>query len=256
MHAHKKMKSRLNRFSKCHVLLRWVGLLCSFAVGAGLHAQTVYWDGANTASNSVIDGGTGTWSAAGNNWTDSTGSTNSIWPAGTSVPVFQGTTGTVTLSGTQNAGGLNFQVGNYQLTGGTLGFGNAAGNTVLVNTGTATVGSVLSSANPITKTGIGTLSLTGSNGATLSSAFTVSQGTLSGVLSVTSGGTTNAFGTGVLSISNGATLAINDSSTLAATTGDYSFNSITGAGNINQGARLERHALWWTSKMLRRPRGW
>ncbi|MEJ1937392.1 autotransporter-associated beta strand repeat-containing protein, partial [Nostoc sp. NIES-2111] len=65
-----------------------------------------YWD--ITAGNGTVDGGTGTWDATTPNWTNSTGAANGVWAGGTNTATFQGTAGTVTVSGTQSIGGLNF----------------------------------------------------------------------------------------------------------------------------------------------------
>ena len=38
-----------------------------------------FWDGANFTDNGVVDGGTGTWTATGTNWTSDTGTPNSVY---------------------------------------------------------------------------------------------------------------------------------------------------------------------------------
>ena len=55
-----------------------------------------FWDGPNTVSNGVIDGGTGEWDNFTTNWTDASGNTNSSSLNG--VAVFAGTAGTVTVT--------------------------------------------------------------------------------------------------------------------------------------------------------------
>ncbi|MBN9003194.1 MAG: transporter, partial [Rhizobiales bacterium] len=78
-------------------------------LGAG--QSMLFWDGANTTANGTVNGGDGTWTTAGTNWTISDGSANGSWNG--SVGVFAGTAGTVTVSGTQNFDTLQFKTDGY-----------------------------------------------------------------------------------------------------------------------------------------------
>ena len=180
-----------------------------------LAAAATYWD-VSPQNDGTVNGGTGTWlpsgSGSNSNWTDSLGATNSQWLAG-GTATFQGTAGTVTVSGAPNIGGLAFNVNGYTLTGGTLN-GTATTNTLTAGPGAniaATVGSVLAGSNVFSKTGLGTITLSGAN--TYTGATTVSAGTLvagsSTALGTTAAGTT---------VASGATLALTGGITLGAET--------------------------------------
>lgn len=65
-------------------------------------ATTLYWDTAAGAGNGV--GGSGTWSSASTNWsTTTTGDATLVAAVATDALVFQGTAGTMTVSGAKNA---------------------------------------------------------------------------------------------------------------------------------------------------------
>ncbi|WP_081892446.1 autotransporter-associated beta strand repeat-containing protein [Verrucomicrobium sp. BvORR106] len=102
-------------------------------------ASSLTWDvGTSTAG---VQDGSGTWSAGGANWLDTTSSSNTTWPSGAAgssvIAVFgNGTTGptsaskTVTVSGTVQVGGLLFNPGTntaaYAFTGGTIALADGA----------------------------------------------------------------------------------------------------------------------------------
>ncbi|WP_427308493.1 autotransporter-associated beta strand repeat-containing protein [Cupriavidus sp. H39] len=142
--------------------------LSSSAIGANL-----VWS--PTGPNS---GGSGTWD---------TSLTNSAWYNGTvSLPwnnatgdsaAFGGTAGTVTVSGTVNVQNIGFQTTGYVLTGGTINFGTTP-SIITTDVGvTATIGSVLQGTTAsVTKSGAGTLILTGTN--TYGGGTIIKQGTL------------------------------------------------------------------------------
>ena len=148
-------------------------------------AGSLLWD-ADSGTAGAQDG-SGTWDAATTaRWYN--GSTNQVWGNSTSpasVARFGagGTSGTVTLSGTLNAGGLYFTQGGYTLSGGTLNLIAGSGTPFVYSTsgGTSVVNSTITSAGGtlITKTGVGTLSLgTGGGGSGSSPAFyTITGGT-------------------------------------------------------------------------------
>ena len=59
-----------------------------------------YWDGGDFVGGNAVDGGTGTWNIASQNWTTPSGSTNTNWASDTAV--FAGlAAGTVTVVGQQ-----------------------------------------------------------------------------------------------------------------------------------------------------------
>lgn len=189
-----------------------------------------FWDGANTAANGVVDGGAGTWTATGTNWTSDTGTPNSFYgPA--QMLIFAGTGGTVTLDDSAGAitteGGLQFAVDGYTLTGSDLvlnanraiirvGDGTSAGAGI-----TATIASAITGDQALEKTDLGTLILTGAN--SYSGGTIITHGTLVG-------NTTSLQG----AIANNAALVFDQ-------TADGTFAGIvsgTGALTKQGGARL------------------
>lgn len=156
----------------------------------------------SNAGNSTNLGGTGTWNSTDTTkWFVSTENTQWVTTAGA---VFAGTAGTVTVNGTQTVGrGLTFSTTGYTLTGGniTLNGSNATLNTITTDTSvSATIDSVLSGSNGLTKAGNGTLTLSGTN--TYAGTTTVSTGTL-----LINGDQTSA--TGLVSVSASAILGGN-----------------------------------------------
>jgi fibronectin-binding autotransporter adhesin len=182
-------------------------------------ANVSYWDGAQTIANSTVDGGTSTWAAATTNWTDSAGGVNAPWPGGSAVAQFQGTAGTVTVSGTQSIGGLTFGTTGYTLTGaGTLS-AELASTPISVGTGlqaTLSAGPALAGTD-YTKEGAGTLVLNDIN--TFTGSLTVNQGTLWIQRAEALGAGNAAY------VSSGATLFVDGGITVPAA------NAISIAGN-------------------------
>ncbi|KTT22332.1 autotransporter-associated beta strand repeat-containing protein [Pseudacidovorax intermedius] len=178
-----------------------------------------YWDGpaANTTS---VEGGAGTWGTA-SNWTTSAGTLNGPWAGGTNVANFTATGGAVTVSGTQNVGGMNFTVDGYTLSGGTIA-GNAASNPLTVSTGaTASIGSVLAGgSNGYSKEGAGTVSLSGAN------TYTGSTAVNGGTLAITGG----AYATSGFAIGANTVLAFNTGTA----TMDMATTTFSGAGTLRK----------------------
>ncbi|MBZ9709428.1 autotransporter-associated beta strand repeat-containing protein [Mesorhizobium sp. ESP7-2] len=132
-----------------------------------------FWDGnAGPHSNSAVDGGNGTWRAAGDqNWTDSTGVFAAPF-ANASFAIFQGAAGTVTVDGTNGpvqAAGMQFATNGYLVQGADIalvgpqsiirvGDGTLAGAAYV-----ATIASNLTGATQLVKTDLGTLVLSGAN---------------------------------------------------------------------------------------------
>lgn len=189
-------------------------------------AQSLSWDGADTSTTGA-QGGAGTWDTTTANWWN--GSTNVLWPtAGTNNDaVFGGTAGAVTVAaGGVTANDLTFDTTGYTLSGGTITL-NGATPTLSAGSGiSATISSTIASTTGVTKTGAGTVALSGNNSYT--GTTTVSAGTLqysgnntlqnlvlngTGAVADFSGGTTtvNSTGGGTF-INGGSTLRISGGS--------------------------------------------
>ncbi|OCW55723.1 autotransporter domain-containing protein [Hoeflea olei] len=217
-------------------------------VGSGQQIQ--FWDGANTAANAAVDGGTGTWDASANNWTSSDGTMNLPWLR--SVGVFAGTAGTVTVAGTQAFDTLQFKTDGYQLTGGTLSLspGSGSAGTVNVDGGvTTTIASTIAdgTATRLSKQGSGTLVLTGVNSytggttigaGTLQVATDAALGAASGGLALDGGtlSTTTTFDTAraitLSSASGGFAPAAGTTLTLSGTVTGSGALGVSGAGTL------------------------
>jgi fibronectin-binding autotransporter adhesin len=142
-----------------------------------------FWDGADQTGNGVVNGGTGTWNAANTNWTGAPGQANINDQWRSSVGVFSGTAGTVTVVGAQAFDTLQFSTTGYVLNAGAGGQLQLAGlsGTGTINTDsgvTTTVNApiVNGSSQSLTKVGGGTLVLTAAN--SYSGGTTISGGTL------------------------------------------------------------------------------
>ena len=138
-----------------------------------------FWDGSETTGNGNVEGGTGTWSSTGTNWTGAPGEAEINGSYVGSVAVFSGTAGVVTVDGTQAFDTLQFKTDGYELTGGTLEIAPHSGSTGYINVDggdIVTIGSALSvssggiasvqsarSGMTLEKVGQGSLVLTGDN---------------------------------------------------------------------------------------------
>ncbi|VTU15320.1 Fluffing protein [Variovorax sp. PBL-H6] len=169
-----------------------------------------FWDGSQTIANGSVEGGAGTWSAGGTNWTSSNGLVNQPWAS--DFAVFQGTAGTVTVNGTQTFNGMQFASDGYNLVSGSAGqltaVNGGSGNTaVRVDPGfTGTIGVNIDGAGTLAKLDSGTLVLNGANSYT--------GGTLlnGGTLVV---GSNTALGTSQVTTANGTRLDSNTPVSLA-----------------------------------------
>jgi fibronectin-binding autotransporter adhesin len=185
-----------------------------------------FWDGADQAGNGVVNGGTGTWNVANTNWTGAPGQANINDQWRSSVGVFTGTAGTVTVVGAQAFDTLQFSTTGYVLNAGAGGQLQLAGlsGTGTINTDngvTATINAAIvnGSSHSLTKVGGGRLILTAAN--TYSGGTTISGGTLQ----LGNGGTTGSI---LGNVADNGVFAINrsDSFTFA--------GGISGSGVFNQ----------------------
>jgi len=183
-------------------------------------AATYTWNGGGGSPSD----GSGTWDSTTSNWWNG-GSV--AWTNSNAVQFGVGTGGatayTVTLSSTANptVSGITFANNYYTLTGGTISLGASGTTGIAVNTGSATIASVLSGAAALGYSGTGTLILNGNN--------TFSGGTWinAGVLRT---GTTTALGSGTATVASGATLDLNGYAPTNAMV------VISGSGTTGQGA--------------------
>jgi fibronectin-binding autotransporter adhesin len=140
--------------------------------GAG---ELLFWDGLNLISNGVVNGGTGTWTNALTNWTNSGGTINQAW-AGKKA-VFSGPAGAVTLGGNVSATGLQFVTNGYAVNAGAgeaISLDGAA--VVRVEASAAATIHAALTGGALNKDGDGTLYLTASSG--YGGGTTVTNGTL------------------------------------------------------------------------------
>ncbi|HPP53769.1 MAG TPA: autotransporter-associated beta strand repeat-containing protein, partial [Thermoguttaceae bacterium] len=164
-------------------------------------AAVLTWD-ADGFSGGAQDG-SGTWDTTTANWWDPSLSMNVPWnntlPDSAVIGAGSGAAGTITVSGTINVAGITFAApgsGNYTLSGGTL---TLTSPTIDVASGLSpTIGSVIAGSVGLTKTGAGTLVLSGTN--TFTGGITVTGG----VLSVSADGNLNGTNNSILL--NGGTL--------------------------------------------------
>ncbi|SHO65927.1 autotransporter-associated beta strand repeat-containing protein, partial [Pseudoxanthobacter soli DSM 19599] len=204
--------------------------------------STQWWNGAGTAGSGTITGGDGSWTTTATNWSNVNGTIASSWIAG-GLAIFTGTAGTVTLGTAESASGLQFAVTDYVLDGtGTLSLVTQAGGGapfVQVDSGTATLGVTLDGTAGLTKTGAGTLVLSGTN--TYTGGTTVSAGTLQVSADANLGGTGGlTLNGGTLSttatFSSTRTVALASASTITPSTGTTLTLSgvISGSGGLTK----------------------
>ncbi|MBZ9806239.1 autotransporter-associated beta strand repeat-containing protein, partial [Mesorhizobium sp. ES1-6] len=148
-----------------------VGNQVNLVNSAGLALS--YWDGdAGPHSNGAVNGGNGTWRAAGDqNWTDSAGLFAAPF-ANASFAIFQGAAGTVTVDNTNGAVqavGMQFATDGYLVQGADIGLVGPQ-SIIRVGDGTlagaayvATVAANLTGSSQLVKTDAGTLVLSGTN---------------------------------------------------------------------------------------------
>lgn len=110
--------------------------------------------------NGVAAGGSGSWSAAGLNWSTNGGGSIQAWDASTKAE-FGTSGGTVSVDGAGISadGGLSFQSSGYTITGGAVTLGGSENRIDVAGSALANVDSVLGGTGGLLKIGIGSLSL-------------------------------------------------------------------------------------------------
>jgi autotransporter-associated beta strand protein len=186
-------------------------------------------------------GGSGTWTSGGTTWATNTGGAGAGQTQSSATLNFADTAGTVTVSGgVAVSNGMTFQTTDYSVQDSTVTLAATAiaNNAITTETGvTTTISSVLAGTTGMTKSGNGTLVLSGAN--TFSGNATISGGTLeitndsalgdaandlanNGTLktttSVSLGAGRDLSGNGTYDIANGTTLTVNGNANNTATT--------------------------------------
>lgn len=231
----------------------------SFTVGS---TASIHWDANGSTAN---NGGSGTWDTTTNDrFKDSaSGTTYLRWvnsSAGNShTAVFGGTAGTVSVaSGGVTASGLQFDTTGYTIQNNTV---TLLGTTPTINvtTGTSTISSALAGSSGVTKSGNGTLVLTGSNSFTgglnvtsgsvalgsnnalaSSAVVTLGSGASSGRLVVgTSSSAVNLTITGLATSGTGTANAVVGGNAAMSTltildSGSYTYNGVFGGAGTNE----------------------
>ncbi len=165
------------------------GLVDPWYDSASVNAGTWNASGAlNWSSTQASPSYSLTWQAAANANGDPTGGSNSL-------ATFQGTAGTVNVSGAVSVGAITFTTDGYTLGGtGTLTFGSTMtlGSTITTSGGTDTINTILNGTLGLIKAGTGTLTLGSLN--TYTGGTTINAGTLKMVVTVASGNTDHFLG--------------------------------------------------------------
>ncbi len=195
------MKVRLNRMKLVSVYALAAAFVAAFAAQP-VNAQTLNWDPGLLGNSQGYSDGSGTWDSVTNNWWN--GSVDSTWVGGDTAQFGSGAGGatpyTVTVNGSQSAGGIIFQNQAYTLSGGTITLSGAS--PTITSNANATIGSFLTGTAGLTTTGPAMLSFTGSG------SYTGTTTLAGGTLSVAGGGSINAGSSlllqgGALNLSNG-----------------------------------------------------
>lgn len=197
-----------------------------------VHAPTelLFWDGGNVGQHDdgAVNGGSGTWTAAGSEWTDTNGQSNGAMEPQPGFAIFQGVGGVVTVddgAGAVSVTGMQFAADGYRIEGDAVTLANAD-TTIRVGDGTApsaawtaTIASELTGAGGLVKTDLGTLILTGEN-------------TFSGGVTVNAGALQIGDGGAVGSIVGSAVLA-NDATLVFSRNDNHDFaNAVSGSGSV------------------------
>jgi len=184
-----------------------------------------YWDGTNLTPGGVANGrgGSGIWNAANTNWTNQANTINAPWASQNAVFAAAGAS-TVTIEGAQAVASMRFVSGsNYRFVTGTTGGLVIGGATQMTldqqgaNVTTVRIAAPITGAGALTKSGAGTLILSGAND--YAGGTTISAGTLQ----IGDGGTTGSITGNVV---NNAVLAFDrsDASSFA--------GAVSGSGSL------------------------
>jgi len=218
------------------------GLTAALLVVAGGTAQagTLYWDGGTTDigtnGNGASQGGAGTWDTTILNWDQGAVLPHVAWVNGNNdTAVFGGTAGTVTLGTGITVGGLTFDAAGYIIASDTLTFGTAGSIAANAN---ATISSVLAGSVAITKTGVGTLTLSGAN-------------TYNGSTSIDSGTLTLSGAAGAITASSGVTLN-GGNLTMTNAVGESAVNRVVDAAGITSNGGT----ITWTNPSADNTANW
>ena len=136
----------------------------NLAVGSTTPGPIQYWDGSNSVGNSVVDGGSGIWTAGSTNWTTSDGAFNQPWSGQTAV--FSGAAGSVAVVGPVAFNSLRFETNGYVVfagSGGVLTTNTPDSVVLLAPAVTATIGVPIAGSGGLDVQGAGTLILTSDN---------------------------------------------------------------------------------------------
>ncbi len=181
-----------------------------------------FWNGGTTVANGTVNGGSGTWTAAGaTNWTDANGAQADVW--GGRFAVFQAAPGTVTVDTAGVAAtGMQFAVDGYSVDGGPIELDGDTDGEALIRVGNgslqgaafrADIASSLSGTSKLVKSDYGTLVLSGDSGGFAGSTSVAAgtlmvNGRLGGALDVLAGGRLQGTGTmGSTTVAENATIA-------------------------------------------------
>lgn len=200
----------------------------SVLLNVGFADDIIWWNGSTTLADGIVRGGSGTWSAAGTNFTDADGTVSAPWNG--TLAVFSGTAGTVTIAPGEvlAPSGLVFRTDGYSIVGGDANAGLRLDGAVGIETEGgigATIAATISGTGSLTKTGVGTLTLSGPN------TYTGGTNLLAGTLRL--GGNEVIADSSSLAIAGG-TLALNG---FSETVGGVVMSSgaITGSGSLDVG---------------------
>lgn len=208
-----------------------------------------YWDGFNTTSNNVVNGGNGIWHDGDgiSNWTTSTGNANSTWADLTAV--FSGTAGTVVIDNGDSVryAGMQFLTDDYEITGSAdeellpIGVAQIDIGSGLLAEISATIGGT----GGVRKTGSGTLILSGDN--TFTGNINLNAGTLlvDGLFPLDETGTLNLAGGTTFGVVFGGDSTIGNPITILGNiTLSAPFGFLESQGDVSLGSTLRTITLF------------
>ena len=207
-----------------------------------------FWNANGLASSTQLGGGSGTWSIAQPNWTDSTGSVTSLHSPADAFSIFGGAAGTVTVDdagGTQPVAtkGMQFASDGYYLTGDSLTLAAASAGAfseIRVGDGsgasagwTTTIDNTLTGVG-LNKTGAGTLVLNGVNAYTQGTMLTAGTLSVGSDASLGVNGTALDFEGGVLRVTGTSYTSTNRAIIFGAAGGGFDIADATNTFTVNQ----------------------